>query len=478
MKGWILAMTLASAGAASAAPPITLHPNNPHYFLFRGKPTVLITSTEHYGAVLNSDFNYAAYLDALHAAGLNLTRTFSGVYCEVPGSFNIKNNTLAPLPGKLICPWARGDAPGYVGGGNKFDLTKWDDSYFRRLKEFLSHAGSRGIVVELVLFCVFYEDILWKHSPMNAESNVNGIGAGLARNEVLTLKNRELLAVQESFVRKIVTELRDVDNVYYEICNEPYFGAADDWQDHIAAVIAEAEAEFSRKHLIARNVANGSVKVPTPNPNVSILNFHYSAPPDSVAMNYGLSRAIGDDETGFRGSGDALYRCEGWDFILAGGAVYDNLDYSFSVGHEDGSGTPDAPGGGGATLRKQLGILKTFIDGFDFIKMKPGEGFIAGRGPGVSIRALSEPGKAYAIYVRRIDGQPRAPQTAGPPTWADWNASLVLDLPAGRWRAEWLNTATGAAENPVEFDHAGGHRKLDSPKFAEDIALRIVRLVH
>ena len=32
------------------AEPIKLHPSNPHYFLFNGQPTVLITSAEHYGA--------------------------------------------------------------------------------------------------------------------------------------------------------------------------------------------------------------------------------------------------------------------------------------------------------------------------------------------------------------------------------------------------------------------------------------------
>ena len=44
------------------------------------KPTILITSGEHYGAVLNLDFDYARYLDELHAHGLNLTRTFAGTY--------------------------------------------------------------------------------------------------------------------------------------------------------------------------------------------------------------------------------------------------------------------------------------------------------------------------------------------------------------------------------------------------------------
>ena len=71
--------------AAPPAEPLALHPDNPHYFLFRGKPTVLVTSGEHYGAVLNPDFDYVKYLDELNADGLNLTRTFSGVYCEAAG---------------------------------------------------------------------------------------------------------------------------------------------------------------------------------------------------------------------------------------------------------------------------------------------------------------------------------------------------------------------------------------------------------
>src|SRR5262245_40959310 len=106
--------------------PLRLHPQNPHYFQFRGKPRVLITSAEHYGAVLNLDFDYIKYLDTLAAAGMDMTRTFTGAYVEPQGAFNIPNNTLSPAPGRIICPWARSEQPGYANGGNKFDLTKWD----------------------------------------------------------------------------------------------------------------------------------------------------------------------------------------------------------------------------------------------------------------------------------------------------------------------------------------------------------------
>ncbi len=64
--------------AAEREKPLALHPDNPHYFLFRGKPTIIITSAEHYGAVLNLDFDYVKYLDELAAHGLNNTRTFRG----------------------------------------------------------------------------------------------------------------------------------------------------------------------------------------------------------------------------------------------------------------------------------------------------------------------------------------------------------------------------------------------------------------
>src|ERR1051325_1582898 len=146
-----------AGSTAFADAPISLHPENPHYLLFRGKPTILIGSTEHYGAVLNGDFDFVPYLQELESRKLNLTRTFSGVYRELPGTFNITDNTLAPRThDKFICPWARTDTPGATDGGNKFDLTKFNPAYFERLKNFIAEAGKRGVVVELVLFCTTY----------------------------------------------------------------------------------------------------------------------------------------------------------------------------------------------------------------------------------------------------------------------------------------------------------------------------------
>jgi len=400
-------LCIIAAGQSRQSVPISLHPENPHYFLWRGKPTILITSGEHYGAVLNLDFDYVAYLDALAKDKLNSTRVFSGAYAESIGNFNITNNTLAPAPNRLICPWARSGEPGYAGGGNKFDLTKWDERYFNRLRDFIANAAERGIVVEVNLFCPFYEDSMWNLSPMNARNNVNSAG-DIERTNVYTVdKHGGLLPYQEAMTRKIVAELKDYDNVYYEICNEPYFGGVTmDWQHRIAEVITETQKDFPHKFLISQNIANGSQKVADSHPAISIFNFHYANPPDTVALNYGLKKVIGDNETGFRGTGDDVYRMEAWDFIVAGGALYNNLDYSFTVQHPAGTWTDlpaTMPGGGGPEIRRQLRLLQEFISGFDFIRMQPDNRVILDGVPGtMTARALVERGKAYAIYVRTI----------------------------------------------------------------------------
>ena len=199
----LLSVFLLSACNSPEQPqPLSLHPQNPHYFLFRGEPAILIGSTEHYGAVMNLDFDYLPYLNELAASGLNVTRTFSGAYVEPSGAFGIRKNTMAPAPGRYICPWSRSREPGYAGGGNKFDLSEWDEAYFTRLKDFVAEAGRRDIVVELDLFSNYYDTVQWKLSPLNILNNINRIGDFKDHKEVLSLKHTDLLNVQEEMVEE------------------------------------------------------------------------------------------------------------------------------------------------------------------------------------------------------------------------------------------------------------------------------------
>jgi hypothetical protein len=458
--------------AAPATGPLRVHPTHPRYFLWRGQPAILITAGEHYGAVLNRDFDYRRYLEELKSHRFNLTRIFSGAYREVPGSFHITGNTLAPAPGHFLCPWARSQTPGAADGGNKFDLTKWDENYFARLKDFIAQADERGVVVELVFFCTMYDDKVWEASPMNVRNNVNGIGR-LGQYEVYSAKEEALLKAQRAVVQKLVAELNPFDNVYYEVCNEPYErgGLTKTWNDQIIQAVVETEAALPKKHLIAQGFPPSSAAVTDLNPHVSILNFH-AAKPDTVRLNHPLNKVLAFDETGGADRSDRKYRTEGWDWIISGGGVYDHLDFSFTTDRADGSAVPlpaGTPGGGGPELRRQLQVLKAFIERFDFIRLAPSDPIIrehriAGSPAGnpesakATVRALAEAGQAYAIYV---NGGTRA--------------ELVLEFPAGPYRAEWVNTKTGREEKAETFKHTGGNRTLVSPSYVEDIALRVTR---
>ena len=233
------------------------------------------------------------------------------------------------------------------------------------------------------------------------------------------------------------------------------------WQHHIADVIVATEKALPNQHLISQNIANGSAKITQPHPAISIFNFHYASPPTAVAGNYALNKVIGDNETGFKGTNDTHYRMEAWGFMLAGGALYNNLDYSFIAGFEDGTFVYPAkmPGGGNPDFRRQMKVLKEFIHAFDFIRMKPDRAIIKGGFPDkAKAYALVEAGRQYAIYL--AGGSP---------------ANLQIELPAEGYTVEWINTKTGNIDKREKLRHPGGTATLASPTYVDDIALRIVR---
>ncbi|HTT22325.1 MAG TPA: hypothetical protein VMG82_25580 [Candidatus Sulfotelmatobacter sp.] len=470
--------------------PIRLHPQNPHYFLYRGKAVALISSAEHYGAVINGEFDYHKYLGALSAAGMNYTRLFGGSYVEMPGkSFGIRRNDLAPEPGKFVAPWARISEAGYDGGGNKLDLAKWNPEYFSRLHDFLGEAARLGIIVEIGLFSSQYGEMQWNLSPFKRENNVNGTDA-IDWKKVNTLQNGNILAFQEKYVRKVVRESNAYPNVIFEICNEPWsdrpvlanvvnpylFSGRDqypnsidlpdeatmDWQERVAHWITSEEVGLPNRHMIAQDCCNFRYAMHDSAgrdvlPGVSMVNFHY-AYPEAVTLNYGLGKVLSYDETGFLGQSDDAYTRQAWNFMLAGGSVFDSLDYSFSVGHEDGSDVePNGPGGGSPELRRRLKILGDFLRELPLVEMHPDYELVKHAG-GVVVHALSSGGGEYAIY---LDGN-------GP-------TELRLNLPAGEYSLSWMDVVSGEKKDAAALQHCGGECVVKSPSFRNGIAIRIAR---
>jgi hypothetical protein len=469
----LFALTLHGAVSGSFKP-IQLHPENPHYFLFRDKPTVVVSSGEHYGAVLNQDFDYLRYLDTMKVEGMNLTRTVPGTSLESTNASTYRGgdqNTFAPRPGRFLAPWARSDSPGYFYGGNKFDVDRWDERFFQRLKDFVSAASERGIIVEFNLFYVLYGDGpefgKWNLHPLNARNNVNNVGHVLF-NRYNTLDEPALVARQEAVLRKLLKELNVFDNVYYEICDEPYCSGAspketEAWQNHLLEVADETMRKLPHRQLLAVNYANDYTVVKKPHPAVSVLNFHYSYPPAVVPLNWSLNKPICFDETG-GGHQIVERRREAWAFMLSGGAVYNNLDPSFATDDPTGSGKVQQPDGrfDGRALRKQLRILREFMDSLDFIHMQPDRSAVAIPPHPGACYALLKPGEAVAVYVHSPRKEPRA--------------GVLLDLPTGRWRVDWLHPATGEWESTQIIDHTGGGLSLHGPEFTHDIAVRVNRI--
>lgn len=447
----------------SCAAPLRLHPENGRYFEIEGQAGVLVGSCEHYGALIHSGFDYIRYLDETRACGLNYVRVFSGTYREVPGSFNIEDNTLAPPMGFLKLPWQRTEEPGALDGGNKFDLGRWNPAYFHRLRDFTSAAAQRGIFVELTLFCPYYDKALWDICPMNAANHVNGAGAG--GREACFQPESDLLPDQKAFIRKCVTELRDFDNVIFEVINEPYQGNVPaEWEELMFDEISAAIADDPTPPLVSRNVANRQGVITNAHPLVSIYNFHYALPAAALA-NQGIGKVIGNDETGSfffpanQGQLDFPYRREAWEFMLSGGALQKHLDYSFTADREDGLAAQNAPGGGGPAIRRQLGILRWFMEELPLERCSPQPAFVSSGIPsGGAARAFGVPGETYAVYLR-----------------GGTQATLGLNLPAAAWRGRWIDPRSG--QNVAEvapFTHGGGTRSLQSPIYSEDALLHLV----
>jgi len=465
--------------------PIRLHPENPHYFLYQGKPLALITSAEHYGALINLDFDYQTYLETLSREGMNYTRIFTGTYFEIYGeSFGIQKNTLAPREGRVITPWVSLEA-GEMGKP-MYDLSLWNEEYFKRLHAFMSLAEELGVVVEVTLFSSIYRDAHWDICPQNPANNVN-ISEPLSRFHAQTLDNGELLSFQISYVKKMVKELNRYDNFFFEIQNEPWSDhtvpvynivnkeelkegdwsykadfadqASLDWQDKIASVIAEEENQLEQKHLIAQNYTNFRAPVPEVSDHISIINFHY-AWPDAVRWNYHYNKVLGFDESGFAGSGDLVYRRQAWQFMLSGGGLFNHLDYSFFVGSENGLGQNKAPGGGSKELRAQLRILSEFLHDFDLPKLHPNPNCVVSS-PGLIPYVLSNKDRSYAIYIRAIGTQ---------------EVKLTLKTGAGSFEVHALNTLTGSYSEAQNMEATDGFLILEMEIPEGELALKIVRI--
>ncbi len=348
-------------------------------------------------------------------------------------------------------------------------------SRFERLHQFMSLAQEKDIVVEAVLFFAGY---LYHHSPLHHTNNINGTSEITAR-QYLTLQNGNILIRQQQYCTKLVEELNRYDNLIFNVANEPWFDnqehpgfaslpplATKKWIERVSDWIVKTERALPKKHLISVDYTNEGQIIPenelkTFFKNISIFNHHYDRNACSAKLNYRVDRVMSFNETGLMPPVTPQYRIQGWKYIFSGGALYNNLDYTFQVGHEDGSGGTNFTcewynGCIDQSMKFQLAALLNFMNTINFIKMKPDYHAVALNYGDENIYPLVWEGCEYAVY---FEGGSRA--------------KIKLHVPAGRWQVRWLNPSDLKELSTEIIELEQGSLDLLGPRYQEDVLLSV-----
>jgi hypothetical protein len=205
-------------------------------------------------------FDYEKYLDFLRERNYNFFRLWRAE--------NARGGEAGPDFWFDPLPYQRSTTCCAFDGGNKFDLSNFNQAYFDRMRERVIEAGERGIYVSIMLFdgwsveSKFGGHNPWVGHPYKLSNNVNSVNGDMngdaQGSETHTLANPQITALQETYVRKVIDTVNDLDNVLYEISNEspgddpvtPSMDGSKDWQYHMILFIKDYEATKPKQHPV------------------------------------------------------------------------------------------------------------------------------------------------------------------------------------------------------------------------------------
>jgi hypothetical protein len=463
---------------------IRVHEKNPHYYEYKGKEILLITSAEHYGAVISRNFDYVRYFDALAEYGLNYTRIYPGTF-RCPDGKWMPEDMMSPDPEGTIVPWMRSDMPGYYSGGNKFDLDAWDPEFFLRLRDFLAEADRRDIIVEICFFNTQHGDAYWKCSPLHKDANIQGVG-DCSYIDFQTLDNEPLVRAQLKYIEKLVLETNSFDNVIYEFCDEPtsdYTNSrkACQWIDRQIDLVMALEENLPKKHLLAQQLEIGINYADDDRVAVLVtqyitLSFREIGGTAALQNCYGYNKPIEMNETAYVGSWikeethdlTAISRLEAWEFMVGGGAGFNQLNGYFLVSNPSGESAANRE------ILAGLRNLRTFMEDFDYIKMTRDFSTVKGISIGARVSSIAEKGRQYAIYIHHS-----FPYIGNHsyyiPEYGSYNPSITLRLEKGKYAITFIQPATLKVLGEIRVESCGGETVVDSPAYDLDLAVKIVR---
>lgn len=195
-----------------------------HYLTWKGKPRLLIGDSVTQGWMESGEnFDQRAYIDALAARGINLLMlwAFKGTSAELQ-----RADARIGYDAPELWPWA--GSP----DDRDFDLRSFNPAYFMRLRELVSYAESKEIVVLITVHDGWPKTCFAGH-PFN---RVLGNGPLADRRDYVDLADydREMPEqfdpdwdwrqqnqyFQERFCARLIAELASCSNVLYEMFNE------------------------------------------------------------------------------------------------------------------------------------------------------------------------------------------------------------------------------------------------------------------
>jgi hypothetical protein len=258
----------ATSSKGSITTPLRAHSISPNHFTDTNGKVVYLMGSHTWNAFQDwgtndspVPFDFDRYVKMLVGHNHNFTllwQTELPRFCGLPTTATAPPDfSVAPLP------WQR-TGPGYASDDKlKFDFTKFDQTYFDRLRDRVRKLGAAGIYAGVYLFSGEFLKARCPGDgyPFTGSNNVNGIDDGGGTGAVTMTAPNAITAIQDALVKKIIDMLNDLPNVLW-IVSEEAPSHSKWWNSHLIAFVRSYEATKPVQHPIGYGVlddANDSV---------------------------------------------------------------------------------------------------------------------------------------------------------------------------------------------------------------------------